>query len=86
LKDFSENIVEIVEHRRLAVDLSGIVRSWNTRMEQLLGNTSGSGRPQGGLAAQAELAGKVLRAAAKSGYGHFTRSGCAQHQGKLLTV
>jgi two-component system, NtrC family, sensor kinase len=37
LKDFSENIVESLNVGVLAVDLSGIVESWNTRMEQLFG-------------------------------------------------
>src|SRR5260370_31954725 len=39
LKDFSENIVESLNIGVLAVDLSGIVESWNTRMEQLFGVT-----------------------------------------------
>src|SRR5579863_5963991 len=39
LKDFSENIVESLNVGVLAVDLSGIVESWNTRMEQLFGVT-----------------------------------------------
>jgi len=37
LKDFSENIVESLNVGVLAVDLDGIVESWNTRMEQLFG-------------------------------------------------
>jgi two-component system, NtrC family, sensor kinase len=37
LKDFSENIVESLNVGVLAVDLYGIVESWNTRMEQLFG-------------------------------------------------
>src|SRR5262249_14952213 len=37
LKDFSENIVESLNAGVLAVDLDGIVESWNTRMEQLFG-------------------------------------------------
>ena len=37
LKDFSENIVESLHIGVLAVDLEGIVESWNTRMEQLFG-------------------------------------------------
>jgi two-component system NtrC family sensor kinase len=37
LKDFSENIVESLNVGVLAVDLGGIVESWNTRMEQLFG-------------------------------------------------
>src|ERR1700740_3132420 len=37
LKDFSENIVESLNVGVLAVDLSGIMESWNTRMEQLFG-------------------------------------------------
>ena len=37
LKDFSENIVESLHVGVLAVDLSGSVESWNTRMEQLFG-------------------------------------------------
>jgi two-component system, NtrC family, sensor kinase len=39
LKDFSENIVESLNVGVLAVDLGGIVESWNTRMEQLFGVT-----------------------------------------------
>src|SRR5260370_31189884 len=39
LKDFSENIVESRNVGVLAVDLDGIVESWNTRMEQLFGVT-----------------------------------------------
>jgi PAS domain S-box-containing protein len=35
LKDFSENIVESLNVGVLAVDLSGLVESWNTRMEEL---------------------------------------------------
>jgi len=37
LKDFSENIVESLNVGVLAIDLEGIVESWNTRMEQLFG-------------------------------------------------
>src|SRR5271170_571601 len=37
LKDFSENIVESLNVGVLAVDLEGIVESWNSRMEQLFG-------------------------------------------------
>ncbi len=37
LKDFSENIVESLHVGVLAVDLDGIVDSWNTRMEELIG-------------------------------------------------
>ncbi len=39
LKDFSENIVESLNVGVLAVDLGGMVESWNTRMEQLFGVT-----------------------------------------------
>jgi PAS domain S-box-containing protein len=39
LKDFSENIVESLNVGVLAVDLDGIVDSWNTRMEELIGAT-----------------------------------------------
>ena len=39
LKDFSENIVESLNVGVLAVDLDGIVESWNSRMEQLFGVT-----------------------------------------------
>jgi two-component system NtrC family sensor kinase len=39
LKDFSENIVESLNVGVLAVDLAGLVESWNTRMEQLFGVT-----------------------------------------------
>jgi two-component system, NtrC family, sensor kinase len=37
LKDFSENIVESLNVGVLAVDLGGMVESWNTRMEELFG-------------------------------------------------
>jgi len=37
LKDFSENIVESLHVGVLAVDLDGIVDSWNTRLEELIG-------------------------------------------------
>ena len=37
LKDFSENIVESLNVGVLAVDLAGMVESWNTRMEELFG-------------------------------------------------
>jgi two-component system NtrC family sensor kinase len=37
LKDFSENIVESLNVGVLAIDLGGIVESWNSRMEQLFG-------------------------------------------------
>jgi two-component system NtrC family sensor kinase len=37
LKDFSENIVESLNVGVLAVDLNGLVDSWNTRMEELFG-------------------------------------------------
>ncbi len=37
LKDFSENIVESLNVGVLAVDLNGVVESWNSRMEQLFG-------------------------------------------------
>jgi two-component system, NtrC family, sensor kinase len=37
LKDFSENIVESLNVGVLAVDLEGLVESWNSRMEQLFG-------------------------------------------------
>jgi PAS domain S-box-containing protein len=39
LKDFSENIVESLNVGVLAVDLEGLVESWNSRMEQLFGVT-----------------------------------------------
>ena len=46
LKDFSENIVESLNVGVLAVDLGGIVESWNTRMEQLFNvPRARSGRP-----------------------------------------
>src|SRR6202021_81628 len=47
LKDFSENIVESLNVGVLAVDLEGIVESWNTRMEQLFGvaRQDAGGRP-----------------------------------------
>ena len=44
LKDFSENIVESLNVGVLAVDLEGLVESWNTRMEQLVWTWRGNKR------------------------------------------
>ena len=86
LKDFSENIVESLNIGVLAVDLSGIVESWNTRMEQLFGVTRAEavGRKLDSLL-PAELAAEII---ARSGEEQVTGiyKQRLQHQGKLLTM
>ena len=86
LKDFSENIVESLNIGVLAVDLSGIVESWNTRMEQLFGVTRAEavGRKLDSLL-PAELAAEII---ARSGEEQVTGiyKQRVQHQGKLLTM
>jgi two-component system NtrC family sensor kinase len=61
LKDFSENIIESLNVGVLAVDLDGIVESWNSQMEQLFGvsRQDAVGRALAGLL-PAELAAEIL--------------------------
>ena len=86
LKDFSENIVESLNIGVLAVDLTGIVESWNTRMEQLFGVTrvEAVGRKLDSLL-PAELATEILtRSQEEQVTGIYKQR--LQHQGKLLTM
>jgi len=86
LKDFSENIVESLNVGVLAVDLEGIVESWNTRMEQLFGvlRRDAVGRRLGSLLPE-ELAQEI---AARHDQQHVTGiyKQRLQHQGKHLTL
>src|SRR5256885_2934802 len=86
VKDFIENSVESLNIGVLAVDLSGIVESWNTRMEQLFGVTRAEavGRKLDSLL-PAELAAEII---ARSGEEQVTGiyKQRLQHQGKLLTM
>jgi len=59
LKDFSENIVESLNVGVLAIDLEGIVESWNTRMEQLFGVAARKPWPAIALLASEELAAEI---------------------------
>jgi two-component system, NtrC family, sensor kinase len=86
LKDFSENIVESLNVGVLAVDLGGIVESWNTRMEQLFGVTrqEAVGRQLGSLLPQ-ELAAEITtRGDQEQITGIYKQR--VHHQGKLLTL
>src|SRR5215467_549050 len=86
LKDFSENIVESLNVGVLAVDLSGIVESWNTRMEQLFGvlRRDAVGRKLNSLLPE-ELAQEI---AARGDQEHITGiyKQRLHHQGKNLTL
>src|SRR5690349_15153610 len=86
LKDFSENIVESLNVGVLAVDLDGIVESWNTRMEQLFGvsRRDAVGRKLSSLL-PAELAQEI---AARGDQEHITGiyKQRLHHQGKHLTL
>ena len=86
LKDFSENIVESLNVGVLAVDLGGIVESWNTRMEQLFGVTrqEAVGHNCARCCRKNWLA-KSPRAETKNRSPAFTSSGCII-KGKLLTL
>ncbi|HKT47949.1 MAG TPA: ATP-binding protein [Candidatus Acidoferrales bacterium] len=86
LKDFSENIVESLNVGVLAVDLDGIVESWNTHMEQLFGvaRHEAVGRQLGSLL-PGELAEEIsARADREQITGIYKQR--LQHQGKLLTI
>jgi len=86
LKDFSENIVESLNVGVLAVDLDGIVESWNTRMEQLFGvlRRDAVGRKLSSLLPE-ELS---LEIAARGDQEHITGiyKQRLHHQGKHLTL
>ena len=86
LKDFSENIVESLNVGVLAVDLAGIVESWNTRMEQLFGvaRQDAVGRQLGSLLPE-ELAREITaRGDQEQITGIYKQR--LQHQGKSLTL
>jgi PAS domain S-box-containing protein len=86
LKDFSENIVESLNVGVLAVDLEGIVESWNTRMEQLFGvaRQEAVGRQLSSLLPE-ELAREITaRGDLEQITGIYKQR--LQHQGKLLTL
>jgi PAS domain S-box-containing protein len=86
LKDFSENIVESLNVGVLAVDLEGIVESWNTRMEQLFGvaRQDAVGRQLRSLLPE-ELAGEIAaRGDAEQITGIYKQR--LHHQGKALTL
>jgi two-component system, NtrC family, sensor kinase len=86
LKDFSENIVESLNVGVLAVDLDGIVESWNTRMEQLFGvsRREALGRRLSSLLPE-ELAQEIV---ARGDQEHITGiyKQRLHHQGKHLTL
>ncbi|HYL84953.1 MAG TPA: ATP-binding protein [Candidatus Angelobacter sp.] len=86
LKDFSENIVESLNVGVLAVDLGGIVESWNTRMEQLFGvlRQDAVGRSLSSLLPE-ELAREIsARGDLEQITGIYKQR--MQHQGKILTL
>jgi PAS domain S-box-containing protein len=86
LKDFSENIVESLNVGVLAVDLDGIVESWNTRMEQLFGvaRQEAVGRRLSSLLPE-ELAREIVaRGDAEQITGIYKQR--LLHQGKSLTL
>jgi two-component system NtrC family sensor kinase len=86
LKDFSENIVESLHVGVLAVDLEGLVESWNTRMEQLFGvsRREAVGRRLNSLL-PAELAEEIAaRGDREQITGIYKQR--LQHQGKHLTL
>jgi two-component system, NtrC family, sensor kinase len=86
LKDFSENIVESLNVGVLAVDLEGIVESWNTRMEQLFGvaRQEAVGRQLSSLLPE-ELSREIAaRGDGEQITGIYKQR--LQHQGKPLTL
>jgi two-component system NtrC family sensor kinase len=86
LKDFSENIVESLNVGVLAVDLDGIVESWNTRMEQLFGvaRQEAVGRQLSSLLPE-ELSREIAaRGDQEQITGIYKQR--LQHQGKSLTL
>lgn len=86
LKDFSENIVESLNVGVLAVDLDGIVESWNTRMEQVFGvSRQEAVGHQLSTLLPPELAAEI---AARGDHEQITGiyKQRLQHQGKVLTL
>jgi PAS domain S-box-containing protein len=86
LKDFSENIVESLNVGVLAVDLGGMVESWNTRMEQLFSvkRQDAVGRQLRALLPE-ELAEEIAaRRDEEQITGIYKQR--LQHQGKFLTL
>src|SRR5689334_6494102 len=86
LKDFSENIVESLNVGVLAVDLGGMVESWNSRMEQLFGvrRQDAVGHQLRALLPQ-ELASEIAaRRDEEQITGIYKQR--LQHQGKTLTL
>ena len=86
LKDFSENIVESLNVGVLAVDLEGLVESWNTRMEQLFGvaRQQAVGRQLRALLPE-ELASEIVaRGDQEQITGIYKQR--LHHQGKTLTL
>jgi len=86
LKDFSENIVESLNVGVLAVDLGGIVESWNTRMEQLFGvaRLEAVGRQLSSLLPEELSAEIASRGDQEQITGIYKQR--LQHHGKLLTL
>src|SRR6266403_1800071 len=86
LKDFSENIVESLNVGVLAVDLDGIVESWNTRMEQLFGvpRQEAVGAKLDSLLPSDLAAEITARGDGEQITGIYKQR--LQHQGKLLTM
>ena len=86
LKDFSENIVESLNVGVLAVDLEGIVESWNTRMEQLFGvaRQEAVGRQLRSLLPEELVEEIVARGDQEQVTGIYKQR--LQHQGKALTL
>ena len=87
LKDFSENIVESLNVGVLAVDLDGIVESWNTRMEQLFGVAAAGSRRTASCApcCPEELAREIVaRGDEEQITGIYKQR--LHHQGKALTL
>ena len=86
LKDFSENIVESLNVGVLAVDLEGIVESWNTRMEQLFGvsRQDAVGRQLRSLLPEELVAEIAARGDDEQVTGIYKQR--LHHQGKALTL
>ena len=86
LKDFSENIVESLNVGVLAVDLEGIVESWNTRAEQLFGvsRQDAVGRQLRALLPEQLTAEVESRGDLEQVTGIYKQR--LQHQGKTLTL
>jgi PAS domain S-box-containing protein len=86
LKDFSENIVESLNVGVLAVDLGGLVESWNTRMEQLFGvsRADAVGHQLGSLLPEVLTSEIAERRDEEQITGIYKQR--LQHRGKLITI